>query len=63
MKELVLEVQNGLTLINKYEDGSYNIQFLPDSITGLHDVIIEFKEFLLACGYAKETIETYIEEY
>lgn len=56
-----VEINDGITLINKYE-GYYNVQFIPKDNT-IEDVLIEVKEFLLACGYSKDSIEEYIEEF
>lgn len=52
-------IQEGFTFINRYEDGSYNIQHCKE--TDLHEIFIEFKEFLLASGFSKEGIESYLD--
>lgn len=51
-------IQEGHTFIHVYEDGSYNIQYTKE--LGLSEICIEFKEYLLACGFDKRGIEEYI---
>jgi hypothetical protein len=54
-----MEIQEGITLINRYGDHC-NIQYMPKDLE-LGDVIIEFKEFLKACGYSDKQVDEYIE--
>jgi hypothetical protein len=61
MGEMELQIQEGITIVNLDESGDYNIQFTKSESLG--DVITEFKEFLIACGYGKEAIDEYIEDF
>ncbi len=52
------EIEEGITMISRYGE-YYNIQFTPRD-SDLCDVIIEFKEFLKACGYSDTQVDEYI---
>lgn len=54
-----LQIEQGVTLICKNEDGSYNIQHTKE--IDLYNVIIEIKEFLLASGFSEIIVNEYID--
>lgn len=53
-----LNIEEGITLVNRYGE-YYNIQFIPKS-SCLDDVVTEFKQFLIACGYTVEGVNEYM---
>jgi len=53
------EIQEGITFININND-YYNLQHMPKDVN-LYEVIIEFKEFLKACGYSDKQVDEYID--
>jgi hypothetical protein len=52
-----VEIYDGITLVNKYEE-FYNIQFIPKD-SDLHEVIENFTLFLKSCGYSEKLISDY----
>lgn len=56
-----VQIEEGMTLVNRYDE-SYNIQFIPKDAE-LAEVVVEFREFLLACGFSEVTINDYIEKF
>ena len=59
MKELIPE---GMTFINKYNHETININIQYTDAVDLGDIMTEFREFLLGCGFSKVGVDKYLED-
>lgn len=53
-----LKVEKGMTLVCKHDDNSLVMVHTKEEFLG--DIIIEFKNFLLAAGFSEKSVNEYI---
>ena len=53
-----LEIKEGITLVNSFDDGDYIILYTKEA--HLTEVIAQIKAFLLGSGYSEKSINDYI---
>ena len=55
---LTIKIKEGITMVNRYGD-DFNIQFVPKE-SSIDEIVVEFKEFLLACGYSPKAVDEWV---